>query len=621
MNTRPILRAIPALVLIALAAAPAAAQDSFDLDVQNFRPAMDSKGFITVERSKALGTLEPSFGLYLNYALNPLKQDINGDTEGLVEHYLAGNFVFALGFGNIVEIGANLPIVIIRGDPDGPGDAEQLSGDGFGDAAFSLKVRILDREQYPIGIAIVPTVSIASGETDIFASHAQTPVVAGRLVLDWDFGSRVGMAVNLGGRFREKRTLQEPVTQTDANGATRTFAREDPIVVGNELLYSVGVGIALLPERLDLVFEGYGAAPIESGAKRATPLEVLAALKIFLVGNSYLSLGATRGLLNSYGDPDVRAFAGIIFEPAIGDRDGDGIGDDIDACPNDAEDKDGFEDEDGCPDPDNDNDGILDIVDQCPDIAEDFNGFEDTDGCPDGGRDRDGDGILDVDDRCPDDPEDKDGFEDEDGCPDLDNDRDGIPDVTDQCPNDPEDIDGFQDEDGCPDPDNDKDGILDVVDQCPNEPENFNGIEDEDGCPEVPKKVIIAGGKLQILDKVYFETAKAVIKVESYEILIQVAETLKLNPQLQSIEVQGHTDSRGSDAYNLDLSNRRAAAVRTFLIDKGGVEPGRLVSKGYGESQPVDPAENIQAWATNRRVEFIILQEATEKPFDSPVQP
>jgi OOP family OmpA-OmpF porin len=610
-----------AALLVCLAAAPGQAQEPFDLDVQNFRPAMDSKGFITVERSKALGTLEPSFGLVLNYALNPLKQDFDGETEDLVHHYLTGNFVFALGFANIVEIGASLPVVIIRGDADGPGDEPELSGDGFGDAAFSLKVRILDRERFPVGIAIVPTVTVASGESDIFASHGQTPTVAGRLVIDWDLGSRVGMAVNLGGRFREKRTLQGNVVQTDANGAQTVFAREDPIILGNELLYSLGVGIVLLPERLDLIFEGYGAAPIEGDAERATPLEVLAALKIFLVGNSHLSLGATRGLLNSYGDPDVRAFAGIIFEPSIGDRDGDGIGDDIDQCPNEAEDKDGFQDEDGCPDPDNDGDGILDIVDQCPDVAEDFNGFEDDDGCPDGGRDRDGDGILDVNDRCPDDPEDKDGFEDSDGCPDPDNDRDGLLDTEDQCPNDPEDIDGFEDEDGCPDPDNDKDGIPDVKDECPNEPENFNGIEDEDGCPEVPKKVIISGGKLQILDKVYFETNKAVIKPESFEILYQVAETLKLNPQIELVEVQGHTDSRGSDSYNLDLSNRRAASVRTFLIDKGGIAPDRLISKGYGESEPVDPAENIQAWAKNRRVEFIIKREAGPKPFDSPVQP
>ncbi|MEZ4466917.1 MAG: OmpA family protein [bacterium] len=300
------------------------------------------------------------------------------------------------------------------------------------------------------------------------------------------------------------------------------------------------------------------------------------------------------------------------------DDDGDGVDNKTDKCIDKAEDKDGFEDEDGCPDLDNDQDGIPDLVDQCPDIAEDFNGYEDEDGCPEADRDRDRDGILDSVDRCPDDPEDKDGFEDEDGCPELDNDRDGVPDSEDQCPMEPEDIDGFKDEDGCPDPDNDQDGIPDDQDQCPNQPENFNGVEDGDGCPEVEKKVVIAGGKIRILDKVFFETNKAVIKTESYDILFQVAETLRQNPGITKVEIQGHTDSRGRDDYNLELSDRRAAAVRDFLIERGGIKGERLVSKGYGETEPIINEENADAWAQNRRVEFVILEEkATEPgPFD-----
>jgi outer membrane protein OmpA-like peptidoglycan-associated protein len=592
---------------IALAAGPARAQEPYDLDIQNFRPAMDTKGLITVERSKALGTLEPSFGLYLDYAFNPLKQDIGGDEEVLVERLGTGTFVFAIGFANIVEIGAQLPVVIVRGDPDGPGDEPSLDGDGFGDAQLSAKIRILDRERHGIGLALLPIVQLGSGEENTFVSHGQTPVFIPKLVVDWDVGSRVSMAVNAGATLREKREIAGNVTVTDEGGMATTRAR-DSIVTGKEFNYSAGVGIALIQQRLDLIVEGYGAVPIESGAENAMPLEVLAGLKLFLLGDSFLTAGATRGLLGDYGDPDLRLFAGIVFEPAVRDRDGDGINDDIDQCPDEAEDRDGFQDGDGCPDPDNDGDGILDIVDQCPDDPEDFNGYEDTDGCPEGNRDRDGDGILDRDDQCPDDPEDKDGFQDEDGCPDPDNDRDGILDVDDKCPMDPEDPDGFEDQDGCPDPDNDQDGLLDVDDECPNEPENFNNYKDEDGCPDTPK-VVISGGKINILEKVHFETNKAVIKAESYDILNQVAETLRQNPQITSVEVQGHTDSRGSDAYNLDLSQRRAAAVRTYLIERGNIEGNRLTARGYGETKPIDPEENVQAWAKNRRVEFVIMEE------------
>jgi OOP family OmpA-OmpF porin len=100
-------------------------------------------------------------------------------------------------------------------------------------------------------------------------------------------------------------------------------------------------------------------------------------------------------------------------------------------------------------DKDSDGDGILDSVDKCPNEPEDKDGFQDEDGCPD--LDNDGDGILDKDDKCPNEAEDKDGFQDEDGCPDLDNDGDGIPDDKDKCPNEPETVNGYQDEDGCPD--------------------------------------------------------------------------------------------------------------------------------------------------------------------------
>jgi hypothetical protein len=153
------------------------------------------------------------------------------------------------------------------------------------------------------------------------------------------------------------------------------------------------------------------------------------------------------------GSAGFRAAIGLRLDPQQlpHDTDGDGLDDRVDKCPNQAEDKDGFEDQDGCPDPDNDGDGIPDLKDKCPNA-----------------------------------PEDVDGVQDEDGCPDPDNDGDGIPDVKDKCPNQAEDLDGFDDDDGCPEGDNDLDGIPDVHDLCPLSPETKNGFEDEDGCPDIP---------------------------------------------------------------------------------------------------------------------------------------
>jgi len=208
----------------------------------------------------------------------------------------------------------------------------------------------------------------------------------------------------------------------------------------------------------------------------------------------YKEAGNNTYLINSPVPPEWTISTQLAFYLYLvkKDRDGDGIYDNNDMCPDDPEDMDGFQDTDGCPDLDNDGDGIPDLKDRCPNKAEDVDGFQDTDGCPD--LDNDNDGIPDVKDKCPGDDknyldsrEDMDGFQDNDGCPDLDNDNDGIPDAVDKCPNQPEDKNGIEDTDGCPDggKDSDKDGILDKNDKCPNEAEDMDGFKDNDGCPDL----------------------------------------------------------------------------------------------------------------------------------------
>jgi outer membrane protein OmpA-like peptidoglycan-associated protein len=287
-----------------------------------------------------------------------------------------------------------------------------------------------------------------------------------------------------------------------------------------------------------------------------------------------------------YGSPDFRTVFSVgwsdsqcttapaptpIAQP--GDRDGDGILDPEDRCPTEPEDRDQFEDEDGCPDPDNDQDGILDVDDQCPMH-----------------------------------PEDRDGFEDTDGCPEPDNDRDGILDRNDLCPNDPEDRDGFEDEEGCPDPDNDHDRIPDVRDRCVMEPETYNGTEDEDGCPD-RGDAVLEENSIRILQAINFETNSAQILPESLHIVEAVAAILRANPQLQLLQVQGHADERGNDDHNLQLTRDRAASVARALTERG-VEEGRLHSAGYGERCPLQNGHNEAAWSRNRRVEFRILRTA-----------
>ncbi len=156
------------------------------------------------------------------------------------------------------------------------------------------------------------------------------------------------------------------------------------------------------------------------------------------------------------------------------DADEDGVVDAMDKCPGQKEDKDGFEDDDGCPDLDNDADGLMDVADKCPNAK----GPIREEGCPI--TDRDGDGVDDTADRCPGEPEDKDGFQDTDGCPDLDNDQDGVPDSADKCPNQT----GVPVAAGCPVDDRDQDGVPDDKDRCPLDAEDKDGFKDEDGCPD-----------------------------------------------------------------------------------------------------------------------------------------
>ncbi len=256
---------------------------------------------------------------------------------------------------------------------------------------------------------------------------------------------------------------------------------------------------------------------------------------------------------------------------------------------------------------DRDGDGYLDPDDKCVDQPENYNGFEDLDGCPDD-PDTDGDGLLDSVDACVMEPEDVDQYLDGDGCPEPDNDLDTILDAADKCPLDAEDPDGFEDENGCPDPDNDGDTVPDLTDQCPNTP----GQKDQDplGCPTKPALVVVTDCEVKITQQIHFEFNKDKIRKESFPVLDAVVEVLQKNASIK-LEVQGHTDDKGSPKYNKDLSNRRAGSVMKYLVSHG-VPADRLTSAGYGLERPLVPNNSDTNRALNRRVQFVRTEGAKE---------
>ena len=632
-------RCLTALLLLGVACvalawpAPALAQDGprapeslngDGADTHLFRPAVDSKGFFSVNGSRILGAGDVSFGLVLDYGRSLLRtnedrrfpaagltcaQDPNCiGVRALVPNSFQGTFNANYGIGNKAVVGLTIPVVLASGNPAfniGPGGADiydtgTLDSQGISWLALHGKLRITRLEE-TVGLGIVVQGGIPIGNRSHNLVSEPGAWVWPQGIVDYQFGAtgRFKVGANVGFRLHGGDKTQFAANQLE-EGAFRN---------GNLLTGQVGFAWRAL-EKLDLVGESYGSLLFDdvSDSKQKFSQEYVGGLKLFIEQNSYLMMGAGHRLQSTgFEAANLRMILGFVFEPSIGDRDGDGYSDDQDQCPDDPEDFDEFEDFDGCPDPDNDKDGILDVDDACPDIPEDFDGDQDADGCPEGSDgDRDGDGILDSRDKCPDVPEDKDKFEDEDGCPEPDKDKDGILDVDDKCPMDPEDKDGFEDEDGCPEPDNDLDGILDVTDQCPNEPETYNGHEDEDGCPD-KGKVIIEGDDILILEKIHFATGSTEILPQSFPIIDAVAATLKHHPDFLVIEIGGHADERSSDEYNLNLTKGRAASVVQALVDRH-IDSSRFVSQGYGEYCPLDQGHGEAAWEQNRRVEFKVVK-------------
>jgi OOP family OmpA-OmpF porin len=217
--------------------------------------------------------------------------------------------------------------------------------------------------------------------------------------------------------------------------------------------------------------------------------------------------------------------------------------------------------------------------------------------------DTDGDGIPDVLDKCPHEPEDKDGFQDADGCPDPDNDGDGVPDAKDRCPEDM----GPQENDGCPDEDSDLDGIPDRLDKCPHEAETKNGYQDADGCPDdIPKPEQKFTG---IIEGVRFATGKATLKTSSFKVLDKAVGVLFQFREVK-LEIQGHTDERGTHELNMELSQQRAEAVKAYFVGKG-IDAARLSAVGFGPDKPLGSNTNKQGRAKNRRVEFHLVSDTS----------
>jgi hypothetical protein len=495
-------------LLLALALArPAFADPAPSLDLRGFQPTTHPEGLTRLEPTATPGRGEWNVGAFVSYAYRPVVVPDSSAYPGFVavQNQVAFDLVGSLGVAERISLGLALPVIPFQNGEQPPAGSggEKPPVAAIGNPQLDARGTLIEQGLLGgFGLAIDARVAAPTGTRQAYVAEDQT---RGELRLLGELGVLgSSLRFTLGARARTQGV---------------TFAGER---FGSDLPW--GFGIVVKPQAFGIDREGrylfaldaHGAVALtpDFGAKQQTPAALaFGARRAF--GDMHAMLGVEAPLDHAYGVARVRAIAGVGWAPRVRDADGDGIEDSVDQCPELAEDRDGFEDADGCPDFDNDGDGVPDADDKCPHELEDDDGFEDDDGCPDPDNDRDGildaedacpneagvkdpdpklngcpfrdqdkDGIPDARDRCPRRAEDRDGFEDDDGCPDLDNDRDGVRDNEDACPNVPGPRRSDPALNGCPSPDRDGDTFDDAVDHCPDAAETFDGVSDDDGCPD-----------------------------------------------------------------------------------------------------------------------------------------
>jgi OOP family OmpA-OmpF porin len=624
-----------ALLLVASAGSAARAQEAppYDpaIDLQLFEYALGPKTFFTVSDADLAAPKQLSVDLLATFLTNPFTiynvedQDdvIVSDRTAVVKSILAGDLQAAYGINDRFQVGVGLPLVFsMNGDGLMPTTAQEdpngLQASGLGDLRLELKARLWTKARLRLaGIGAI-TIPTSFGTSNDYLGD-DLPSLRLRGALQWtNADGRLSAGANLGVLVRKPREI---------------YASE----VGQQLTYGVGAAYKVT-DRFSGVLETFGRAGMLGPSLDQSPLEVDLGLRVLATKAINVVVGGGAGVLKGIGSPDLRAFISVGWAPDTRDQDMDGVSNAKDRCPLLAEDRDSFQDSDGCPDDDNDGDHREDGIDKCPIDAEDLDGFDDEDGCPetdndadgfldpddkcpndvedgrqpfatDGGpankRDSDDDKVMDIDDTCPEDYEDPDDFEDWDGCSEPDNDKDGVLDENDRCPLCPEDADGAEDEDGCPEADNDGDAIPDARDTCPDEAEVLNGVDDFDGCADDGGADIVKldGDRLTLVKAPSFDkkgpTRAGVILLDAMALtmlqhpevskwLLAVAAKKQGDADKQAEMVRAHLAMRGVPAESVDI---RAAAgdpkVGAIVMERIELDPDALpVCAAGAEAQP-----------------------------------
>jgi outer membrane protein OmpA-like peptidoglycan-associated protein len=527
-------------VLSLLLASEAARADndpfSRGFDAVPLKPTTAQDSGIALEGAKAPPQGSLRAAVLLDYTRGLMSLKLGDERLGdLLPYRLDVHALVAYQLHQRLELGLDVPFTLTQGDrfhavgdaigdPSFPG-AAPVSHSGLGDIRFVPRATLLRPEDFPVGVALVAELRLPTGKADSFLGERGV-VFAPRVAVERAFGP-VRVLANVGWRFREQ-------------------AQYLNLLVDDE--FTLGAGAVVdLPDAgpffdTKAVAEMHLATPVSApfnfsqADSLKTPWEVLVGGRTKVHGPWGVELDVGRGIAahGGYGREDLRVMLSLRYDETFLDSDGDGVPDSRDKCPTEKEDRDGFQDNDGCPDPDNDGDGVVDGKDLCPNNA---------------------------------------GPVENDGCPDTDN-----------------------------------DDVPDGVDDCPDKP----GPAENNGCPiDEPPFVVVESDRIRIKGNILFESGAAKIQKQSYKILDEVAAVLLKNPTLGPVQIEGHTDNRGSRTINVDLSQRRARAVLEYLVAKG-VERSRLSARGYGFDKPIATNDTPLGRAKNRRVEFRLVKSEVE---------
>ena len=567
-------------------------------DVNQFNPAERGSDWFSSESLDFRGNLRPAVGLTPEAGLKDVAVPTPGGHTTVVADQLVAHISGAVNLADSLRIGVTVPFYTTQSGHNAIEGTNRYSSPtqtNIGDSRFSADLRLLGNYGDAFELAIGAQFWAPTGAP---SQYTGAPTARGnfRLLTAGDVGP-LAYALQTGIMLRDGNIL---------------YAGQ---WIGDNWNWNAALGVRFANHKLLIGPEFYGNTIISKEhffARNETPLEVIGGLHWMFHDDWRVGAGAGPGLSPAYGSPDIRILTSIEWVPryqppkVIGDRDGDGIKDDVDACPDVPGVKTNDPKNNGCPLADQDGDGVPDTVDACPTVPGVKTDDPKTNGCP---ADKDGDGIMDNVDACPDVPGVANADPAKNGCP-ADRDGDGIPDNVDACPDKP----GVKSDDpkknGCP-ADTDGDGINDDVDACPNEPGPPNEDPKKNGCP----RARLENGEVKITEQVHFKTGSAVILADSNELLTDVAKVINDHKEIARIRVEGHTDNTGTAAINRRLSAQRAASVSTWLA-LHGVDKARLTSQGFGPDRPIEPNSTVEGRAANRRVEFHV-----EEPGDKPAPP